>query len=167
MDKYTLDKIEAAERLLNERKKAKQSNLTMTQTIPITEKGSFILGYQGAGVEKAILRASGRVISVIVPDKNLRREINGERRDQMIMLNFLGEGKRLHTCLGSYSASVEFHFKEDMGVPSLVQGCGAEPSLIDGEYVEDVTVCNLEGVPINVEIVYRENEVGLRQKKRV
>lgn len=167
MDKYTLDRIEAAEKLVAQKKKQGQDakkKIPLAQVIPISEKGSFYLYYHGARVEKAILRVGTRVISVIVPDTRDVANVDAGAT-KAIKLNFLGESKLLHAGLGDYKIEVEFHFDSESGLPSLVLGCGAEPKVEpNATYCEDVTVTSADGQQFPVEIVYTPREIGLRKK---
>lgn len=165
MDKYTLERIQAAEKLVDQKKKQSSGKkIPLAQVIPITEKGSFHLYYHGAKVDKAILRVGTRVISVIVPNPRATASVDAGATSA-IKLNFLGESKLLHAGLGNYKIEVEFHFDPETGIPSLVLGCGAEPTVTPGEpYCEDVTVTSADGQQFPVEIVYLPQEIGLRKK---
>jgi hypothetical protein len=165
MDDYALRKIKEAEQLVAQQKrptgKSDRGPVVLRQEIPIAEKGSFFLGYTGGRVVKASLIINGRVLSVLRPGSAPEIKIT---HGSMRQLEFLGAGKRLHSNLGDYNIIVMVDYGEEFGIPSGVQGYGAEVSLVNGEYIEDAVVREDNDDSHDVAIVYRSKDVGLRTK---
>ena len=162
MDKYTQDKIAAAQKLVDAKKAAKAAKepTILMQSIPITEKGSFVLGTKpGPKIVKVVLHVCGRDISIIRPETCKTEQTPA---GDIIQLPFLGENIPIHNWEDKfYPIEVRFHFDEERGIPSLVQGVVNSPEWNGTEYTETVTVTNDNGDKIPATISYRSNTVGL------
>ena len=164
MDEYTQKKILAAQELVAKKKAAKAAKepTILLQSIPITEKGSFVLGTKpGPKIVKAVLYICGREISTIRPETC---DTITTPAGSIIQLPFLGTDTPIHNWGNNfYNIEVRFHFDEERGIPSLVQGEVPMPGWNGVEYAEDVVVTNDAGDNIPVTIVYRSDTVGLRR----